>query len=99
MDSKMEAMRALIENDRQVEGCFTTFNVALERPALKMDRFLNPPPPRAAAPAAPASEAAAEPQSKPDAPPAHAAFAPRPDSPFAGKLRQALQPAAPDQEK
>ena len=101
MDSKMEAMRALIENDRQVEGCFTTFNVALERPALKMDRFLNPPPPRAAAPAAPASEAAAEAQLKPDAPPppAHPAFAPKPDSPFAGKLRQALQPAAPDQEK
>ena len=24
LDSKMECMRALIENDRQVEGCFTT---------------------------------------------------------------------------
>ncbi len=95
MDSKMEAMRALIENDRQVEGCFTTFNPALERPALKMDRFLNPPPQRAAAPAAPASEAA----SQADAPPAHPSFAPKADSPFAGKLREALQPAAPDQEK
>ena len=41
MDSKMECMRALIENDRQVEGCFTTYNPALERPALKMDRYWN----------------------------------------------------------
>jgi hypothetical protein len=85
-----------------VEGCFTTFNAALERPALKMERFLNPPPPRAAAPAAAESEEAREPQPKPDAlpsPPVHPAFAPKPDSPFAGKLRQALQPAATDQEK
>jgi 3'-5' exoribonuclease len=102
LDSKMEAMRALIENDRQVEGCFTTFNPALERPALKMDRFMTPPPPRAAAPAAAGSDAAGEPQPKPDAPPpppAHAAFAPKPDSPFAAKLRQAVKPAAHDQEK
>ncbi|MEO8595090.1 MAG: HD domain-containing protein [Candidatus Solibacter sp.] len=44
MDSKMEAMRALIANDRQVEGCFTGYNSALERAALKKDRYLNPPP-------------------------------------------------------
>jgi len=44
LDSKMEAMRALIENDRQLEGCFTTYNSALERAALKMDRYLNPAP-------------------------------------------------------
>ncbi|HTS63753.1 MAG TPA: HD domain-containing protein [Candidatus Acidoferrales bacterium] len=83
MDSKMECMRALIEHDRQVEGCFTTFNGALERVVLKKDRYLSPP----AAPAAPAP-AAAE----------HPLFAPVPDSPFAGKLRQALEPAAPKQE-
>jgi 3'-5' exoribonuclease len=41
MDSKMECMRALIENDRQVDGCFTTWSTALERAALKKDRFLN----------------------------------------------------------
>ena len=41
LDSKMECMRALIEHDRQVEGCFTTYNTALARPALKMDRYLN----------------------------------------------------------
>jgi 3'-5' exoribonuclease len=44
LDSKMEAMRAQIENDRQVEGCFTTYNAALERSALKKDRYLNPTP-------------------------------------------------------
>ncbi len=52
MDSKMECMRALIENDRQVEGCFTGFNPILGRAALKKDRFLEPRPAPAAAPAA-----------------------------------------------
>jgi 3'-5' exoribonuclease len=42
MDSKMECMRALIENDRQVDGCFTTYHNALGRTALKKDRYLNP---------------------------------------------------------
>jgi 3'-5' exoribonuclease len=41
-DSKMECMRALIENDRQVEGCFTTFHNSLERTVLKKDRYLDP---------------------------------------------------------
>jgi 3'-5' exoribonuclease len=50
LDSKMEAMRALIENDRQLEGCFTTFNAALERSALKKERYLNPAPPPAPKP-------------------------------------------------
>src|SRR5262249_37722366 len=40
MDSKMECMRALIERDRQVEGCFTTYNAAMGRPALKMQKYL-----------------------------------------------------------
>jgi 3'-5' exoribonuclease len=41
MDSKMACMRALIEHDRQVEGCFTNYNAALARPALKMERYLS----------------------------------------------------------
>jgi 3'-5' exoribonuclease len=53
MDSKMECMRALIENDRQIDGCFTTYHSALERSALKKDRYLHPPV-AAAKPAAPA---------------------------------------------
>jgi len=40
MDSKMECMRALIEKDQLVGGCFTVYSSALERPALKKDRFL-----------------------------------------------------------
>jgi hypothetical protein len=74
----MESMRALIENDRQVEGCFTTFSPVLERSVLKKDRFLKgepaPPPPP------PAERAATS------------------ESAFAGKLKQALQPASNGQE-
>ena len=142
MDSKMECMRALIENDRQMEGCFTTFSPALERTALKKDRYLNGTPSPGRPVAGPVNGAAAErtavePESHPEAvqeppavpelqaikeapaiqeppavtePPAapapvaapgaaeHPLFAPRPDSSFAGKLRQALQPVGPKQE-
>jgi 3'-5' exoribonuclease len=97
MDSKMECMRALIENDRQLEGCFTTYNAALARPALKKDRYLNgtveapgtrpSPPQQQAAPEAP--EPAAE---------THPLFAAQPASLFADKLKQALGPAGPQQE-
>jgi 3'-5' exoribonuclease len=110
MDSKMECMRALIEKDRQVEGCFTSFSNALERTALKKDRYLNP------EPEMPRARVAVEPNGTPangvrkddaarrDTPvvsPAaaeHPLFAPRPESLFADKLRQALQPAVPEQE-
>jgi 3'-5' exoribonuclease len=106
MDSKMECMRALIENDRQVDGCFTTFNSALDRSALKKDRYLNQaaetsaprPPVRPAGPVDP--ELASESQ-KPVAPPAaamHPLFAPKPESPFADKLKQALHSNGPKQE-
>jgi 3'-5' exoribonuclease len=102
MDSKMECMRALIENDRQVEGCFTTFHTALARPALKKNLFLNGPTqaerPRAPSPAEQTPEA---PRTAPVASPeraAHPLFAGRTDSPFADKLKQALRPAAPEQE-
>jgi 3'-5' exoribonuclease len=125
MDSKMECMRALIESDRQVEGCFTSYNPALERPVLKKDRFLNPkvelksetpaPAPPAEsngnavpAPVAPPSPVAvpapapASPEPPPlvskIAPPAHPVFAPRSDSPFADKLKQALLAPAAKQE-
>ena len=95
LDSKMECMRALIENDRQVEGCFTTYSPALERTALKKDRFLEDQPEGAQAARRPAageteSAPAASPAAAPDAA-AHPLAAPGPDSPFAGKLKQALQ--------
>jgi 3'-5' exoribonuclease len=46
MDSKMECMRALIEQDPYVEGCFTGYNGVLDRVVLKKERYLNPPPPQ-----------------------------------------------------
>jgi 3'-5' exoribonuclease len=120
MDSKMECMRALISRDRQVEGCFTTFSAALERPALKKDRFLNPvekprtpqpdgaaspldssassstetPQPAVPAPAVPAPAAPVRVQAA-----AHPLFAPKPASAFADKLKQALAPAQPKQDR
>ncbi len=127
MDSKMECMRALIENDRQVEGCFTTYSQALTRTALKKDRYLKGEPPAQRArvavntngtapepePASPPAAVVAQangtaPEDEPAPPPApvakpavaaaHPLFAPKPDSPFGDKLKQALQPAGPKQE-
>ena len=39
LDSKMECMRALVQNDRQLDGCFTGYSASLERTVLKMDRY------------------------------------------------------------
>jgi len=52
-------MRALIENDRQVEGSFTAWCTPLERAALKKDRYLSgkPPGPEAAPSQPPAPKA------------------------------------------
>ena len=88
----MECMRALIESDRQVDGCFTTYHNALERMALKKDRYLN------------GAGAAPEPSPPPPAvreEPAAVGQASRPavpDSLFAGKLKQALEPVGSKQE-
>jgi 3'-5' exoribonuclease len=109
MDSKMECMRALIEKDRQVDGCFTAYNTALERPALKKNRYLNPPeqtqPARAAAqpngatvqPNGAAADAFMAPVAQPAAA-THPLFAPKTDSFFADKLKQALRPVEPEPE-
>jgi putative nucleotidyltransferase with HDIG domain len=103
-DSKMECMRALVENDRQLEGCFTSYSTALERTALKMDRYLNVgqvdnlrPVDNRPAESTQAFEAPAEPVAPP--PVQHPLFAPKPDSIFADKLRQALKPASAEQER
>ncbi len=104
MDSKMECMRALIDTDRQVEGCFTTYHAALGRTALKKDRYLNGQDTgrsRAAAqPGGPAPDfdnGPAAPVAKPEKA-AHPLFASRPDSPFGDKLKQALGPVSSEQE-
>jgi 3'-5' exoribonuclease len=107
MDSKMECMRALIERDRQIEGCFTTYSSALTRTALKKEKYLNgamePPPAPAASLAANGVTPLARPEPRPPeqiqlptlepAFAAHPLFAPRTASPFADKLKQALDPA------
>jgi len=89
LDSKMECMRSLIANDRQMEGCFTAYSSPLERTALKKDRYLAeegaPPRARESAPAAESGAPAAQPAATGRAP-----AGPQPNSPFAGKLKQAL---------
>ncbi len=117
LDSKMECMRALVENDRQVEGCFTNYSPTLERSVLKMDRYLtngpaivgqvdnlrrivNPPAGSAQKPEAEFEmPREASPAAAPPAPVQHPLFPPRNDTLFADKLRQALQPAAAEQER
>ncbi|MCU1260207.1 MAG: metal dependent phosphohydrolase [Bryobacterales bacterium] len=85
MDSKMESMRHLIDSDRQSDGCFTSYNPALERTVFKKDRFLAPPSPKQeTAPAAPA-QGTARPPVPPPVPPKPAST-----SPFAEKLQLAL---------
>ena len=103
MDSKMECMRALIENDRQVEGCFTTYSPALERPALKKSRYLNPEPePPRPAQSNGASGSPQRPLVAAEVPAAetarHPLFAPKPASVFADKLKEALAPVQPEPE-
>jgi hypothetical protein len=100
LDSKMECMRALVQNDRQVEGCFTSFHAAISRSVLKKDRFLNgkrapQEPPRVQA----ESPAEAPRPAVPAAIAARPLFAPKQDSPFADKLKQALEPAGPKQDR
>jgi len=101
MDSKMECMRAQLEKDRQVEGCFTSYSPALERCALKKDKFLNPPrvepAPKPSAHPAPAAAPSAAPSVPSPRPPERPLFAP-PTSAFADKLKQALAPAPAKQE-
>ena len=80
LDSKMETMRGLVEKDVRIAGHWTGFSPALERSALKKERFLSdegvlaPAPPAGPAPVTPAN-------------------APKPTngSPFAAKLNLALQ--------
>jgi 3'-5' exoribonuclease len=71
MDSKMQCMRTLIDQDRQVEGHFTGYNTSLERTVLKKAKFMSNEPAttdrQSAKPAA-----AAIPESPTTAPPAAA---------------------------
>ena len=83
LDSKMECMRSLVERDRQVEGCWTGYNSALDRAVLKKRKYLDE-----AGSQPRAGEAAAT-----SAPPPHSRQPQRPPSvsPFAEKLQSALR--------
>jgi 3'-5' exoribonuclease len=59
MDSKMECMRALLGKEPQSESLFTPWSSALERVALRKDRYLSAPKP--VAESEPDAAAAAEP--------------------------------------
>jgi 3'-5' exoribonuclease len=52
LDSKMECMRAFIEKDRYVDGCWTGFSPSLERSVLKKRKYLEDAPPQKAQEAA-----------------------------------------------
>ena len=93
LDSKMDCMRRSLSKDRHVEGCWTGYNPALDRPLLKKQRFLHPeleppvtPQPDAArvsncSPPSPVSQAVAS--------PSHAT--PKSSSAFGDKLQNALR--------
>jgi 3'-5' exoribonuclease len=96
LDSKMECMRAAVEKDRQVEGCWTTYNSALDRVLLKKLRYLE----EETAASQPERAAAPQPERPPAPPVVQRPPGPRPEPPrpappvsvFGDKLRQALQP-------
>jgi 3'-5' exoribonuclease len=102
LDSKMDCMRTSLYKDRNVEGCWTGYNSALERPLLKKQRFISeddirPVPPAPCPPAADCVSAAA-PISSSSAPvipsrPPHGASnsAPKSSSFFGDKLQDALR--------
>jgi 3'-5' exoribonuclease len=93
MDSKMECMRRLLDTDRQVDGCFTSYSAPLERVLLKKDKYLLDG--EAAAPSAMQQPTRPEPAQPEPMQPDLPAEAPKNNSPFASKLLQALQPAEP----
>lgn len=79
LDSKVEAIRAAVERDKNVDGVWTSYIPALERVALKRDRFMTGEPA-----AGPVEEASAP---APVVEPRRASSS----SPFAAKLQSALR--------
>ncbi len=69
LDAKMESMRALVDSDRQVEGCWTPYSSSLERVILKKSKYLSDQPapqhPAAMTVAAPPSTTVPPPQADP----------------------------------
>ncbi len=99
MDSKMECMRSLVEQDRQVDGHFTGYNVSLERTVLKKAKYMSNAP-AFERPAPAEGKAAPRPASAPEAPDApHAVSIPVPkDGPIPKEASHPLFAAPPTQE-
>ena len=75
MDSKMESMRVLVDQDKQVEGHFTNYSSSLERAVLKKAKYMA----QAGVDCgghAPAALPAAQPAVRPEPAPASGATAP-----------------------
>jgi 3'-5' exoribonuclease len=92
MDSKMECMRAFIEKDRLVDGCWTSYVSSLDRSVLKKRKYLEQ---QSAPVPVPAPNIAEPPQPAPPQTQQQVAAASpqpysRPISPFAEKLKGAL---------
>jgi 3'-5' exoribonuclease len=92
MDSKMECMRAFIEKDRLVDGCWTSYVSSLDRSVLKKRKYLEQeaapvpvPRPNIAGPSQPAP-----PQTQQQVVVTNPQPYSRPSSPFAEKLKGAL---------
>lgn len=93
LDARMECMRAFVERDRQVEGCWTGYNSTLERSMLKKKRYMDGEPDAAplrvqeAAAAGTIAPARSIPAQTPHSP----AVRQPPTSAFAEKLQGALR--------
>lgn len=99
LDSKMNCMKSMIEKDRLVEGCWTGYSPALDRSALKKDRYLADRKPETPAPSNTGAASAPRPSAPPPAPaapanqnrPAQPQRSSAPTSAFAEKLQSALR--------
>lgn len=100
LDSKMECMRAFIEKDKQVDGCWTSYCSSLERSVLKKRKYLDESLVKTQTPAqvsaAVAGNGSVSPvpagtAAPPNAAAAQPAYRPNPSSAFADKLKSALQ--------
>jgi 3'-5' exoribonuclease len=93
LDSKMDCMRTSLGKDRHVDGCWTGYNPALDRPLLKKQRFLDPESDQQAA-VRPDATRVDHPATPAPAPPAVASathVVPKSKSVFGDKLQNALR--------
>jgi 3'-5' exoribonuclease len=96
IDAKMECMRVLVDQDRQMDGHFTTYSNSLERVVLKKLKYLSENGEASAEPTSPTTALAIPPTPPPGEPaPVQKPRPPEPTTPslFGEKLGQALRSA------